>query len=119
MRLRKNEGFWDIIVRDVLSQHDRLSKTIDAIDRLAGAVERLSNVIEGLGPFEDSRYTTARNVSNDMVDERTMAILIGITQRTLGEHRRRGRLPGCWVKNRRRICWMPEQTLKAWERGIV
>ena len=119
MRLPKNEGFWDIIVRDVLSQHDRLSKTIDAIDRLTGAIEKLHGLIEGLGRVEDSRYTTARNVSNDMVDERTMASLIGITQRTLGEHRRRGRLPGCWVKNRRRICWMPEQTLKAWERGIV
>ena len=83
-------------MRDVLSQHDRLSKTIDAIDRLTGAIEKLHGLIEGLGRVEDSRYTTAKNVSNDMVDGRTMASLIGITQRTLGEHRRRGRLPGAW-----------------------
>ncbi len=106
-------------MHDVVSQLVGLPQAIDAIDRLTGAVERLGKAVEGLGPGQVLRYTTAKDVTSDTVDENTMASVLGIAKRTLGEHRRRGRLPGCWVKNRGRICWMSEQTVQAWKRGIA
>lgn len=99
------------------TQH--LTDLVAAVSRLANAIERADSRHASLGPDHDSRYTSVSDVTNDTVDERTMASLIGVTKRMLGEHRRRGRLPGCWVRNGRLICWMPEQTKRAWKRGIA
>ena len=97
----------------------RCDGLIPSIDALHAAILELTEILKGLGRDLEPRYSTARNMTNDTVDEKTMASLIGVTKRTLGEHRRRGRLPGCWVRNGRRIYWMPEQTLQAWKRGIA
>ena len=87
----------------------------DAVDRLAGAIEKQNRP---LGDGDRTRYTRASNDS-DLLDERTMAEILHISYRTLGNHRRQGRLPNCWIRNGGRIMWKVAETRKTWERGIA
>jgi hypothetical protein len=89
-----------------------------ALNRLATVVEDALQQYLTLGQTGTPRYTHGA-ADQGIVGEKKMAELLGISPRTLAEHRRRGRLPGCWVKNGRRVCWMPGKTLEAWKRGIA
>ncbi len=106
--------------RDRPPQPDRIA---DGLTRLAASVERLTTVLEyrqkGLGGAESTRYTSPPEQPKGLVDEKTMARILNISQRTLGRHRRDGRLPACWVRNGGRISWRGAKTLEAWERGIA
>ena len=89
------------------------------IENLASAVLRLAAAVEtmqkGLGVPAEPRYTPPP----ELVGEAEMATMLGIPRRTLTDHRKLGRLPGCWVKNGRRILWLAETTKNAWREGIV
>ena len=78
-----------------------------------GALERF----EELPVRGDSRYRL-QSTDDEVVDEATMAQLLDIPPRTLARYRREGRIPGCWLKNARRIRWRVAPTLDAWQRGI-
>lgn len=104
---------------DVGFQLDGLSEAIDSIDRLTCAVERLGIAVEALGPLARSRYTNTPESNGDLVDEGTMAEMLKIKRRSLGEHRRKGKLPSCWLKNGRRVFWNVSDTLEAWKQGIA
>jgi hypothetical protein len=84
-----------------------------AVLRLAAAVEQLCS---RLGVPSESRYTPP---VPELIGEQEMASMLGVPRRTLAEHRKSGRLPGCWVKNGRRIFWLPEATKNAWREGVV
>jgi len=85
-----------------------------AIDRLAAAIEEQNR---SLGSEATTRYT--RSPENaELVDEKTMAKILTIPRRTLAYHREQGRMPGCWVKNGRRILWHVLATREAWRKGI-
>ena len=90
------------------------------IDNLTSAVLRLAAAVETmqirLGVPAESRYTPP---PPELVGEAEMATMLGIPRRTLTDHRKLGRLPGCWVKNGRRILWLVETTKDAWREGIV
>lgn len=86
-----------------------------AINRLAAAVEEHNR---SLGSAATTRYTRPPN-GPDLVDERTMAGILSISYRTLGKHRRDGRLPGCWVRNGGRIFWIVDDTVAAWRGGVA
>ncbi len=92
------------------------------IEELTAALNRLAVVIErqagGLGVAENSRYTTPPE-SLGLVDEKTMAAVLNTSHRTLGKHRRDGRLPGCSLRNGGRILWRVEETVAAWRKGIA
>jgi hypothetical protein len=94
----------------------QLEQLTSAIVRLAEAVERQ---VVSLGSSPLSRYTKPPDDRYGMVDERAMAQHLQISPRTLGEHRRRGRLPGCWIRNGGRIWWRVAETCEAWGRGIA
>lgn len=100
--------------------HD--SRILDVFTRIADALDRLSEGIEQqnnrLGDDEGTRYTSPPEPSR-LVDEKTMAEILTIPRRTLAYHRDQGRLPGCWVKNGRRILWHVEATREAWKKGIA
>ena len=91
------------------------------MDRLTRAVNRLAAAIEEqnrrLGSEATTRYTRPPN-GPELVDERTMAGMLGISNRTLGKYRRQGRLPNCWVRNAGRIVWKVTVTRESWRRGI-
>ena len=93
----------------------RIEELIAAIDRLAGAIEQQN---QRLGDGDSSRYTRSSNDS-DLLDERTMAGFLNISYRTLGRHRRAGRLPGCSLRNGGRILWRKDETTAVWQRGIA
>ena len=105
-------------MQNIFSQINRSSEVIDAIDRLTGAVERLGDVIEGLGPVGNSRYTSLKD-ARDLADEPTMAEMLRIKRRTLAKYRRQGKLPACWIKNGRQVRWHVYDTLEAWKRGVA
>ncbi len=109
-------------------QLDRLIASVErhvaATERQAQAIEQLVRVISadlkksGLGGATETLYTRPPE-SSDLVDEKTMAAALNISPRTLGRHRRAGRLPGCWIRNGGRILWKVAETREAWERGIA
>ena len=94
----------------------------DGLIRLAASLDRLTTVLEsrqgGLGESMKPLYTRPPEPPG-LVDEKTMAAVLNISNRTLGQHRRDGRLPGCWVRNGGRISWRVAETREAWERGIA
>ncbi len=95
-----------------------LDNLIAAIDRLSGAIDKLSSACNELGDGEPKRYTSKVDAETVLVTELGMADQLGIRQRRLAEHRRSGKLPGCWVKNGRRVLYDVEQTLAAWRKGL-
>ncbi len=96
-----------------------IRELVKAVSRLAAAMESQRDIREkGLGGAESTRYTRPPNAA-DLVDEKTMAGILNISGRTLGRHRRAGRLPGCWIRNGGRILWRVAETQEAWERGIA
>jgi hypothetical protein len=105
---------------------DRDRHTADSsLDRLAMAIERLAAALEafgargqGLGESRPSGYPVQLSEIG-LVDEKAMALSLGLSKRTLADYRRRGRLGGCWIRNGRHIRWRVAQTLSAWERGIA
>ena len=94
-----------------------LADLTTAVHRLADLLER--SVPEGLGDEQEPLYNAAPSLSDEMVDEATMAEQLDIPERTLGKYRRQGKFPGCWLKNGRRIRWRIYQTTEAWKRGIA
>jgi hypothetical protein len=93
-----------------------------SLNRIADGIDRLITVIEtrrdtGLGGAAEPRYTRPPE-ETDMVDEKAMARILNIPRRTLAYHRDQQRLPGCWIKNGRRILWHVHATREAWMRGI-
>lgn len=104
-------------MHDVFSQPKKLSEVIDAIDRLVSATEKLGNAIAGLGGETDSRYTP-HGMTEEVVNEKQMSEILGITRRSLADYRRKGKLPNCWVKNGRKIRWHLNRTIDAWRKGI-
>ncbi len=95
-----------------LPQTDNLTA---AINRLAAAVE---NLPERLGVPPESRYTQPSE-NAELVVEKKMAQTLDIPARTLGNYRRQGKFPGCWIRNGRRILWYATETQEVWKRGIA
>lgn len=95
-----------------LGSPQQIEQLTAAILRLAAAVE---NVQQPLGVPSEPRYTPP---PPELVGEAEMATMLGIPRRTLTDHRKLGRLPGCWVKNGRRILWLADTTKDAWRRGV-
>ncbi len=99
--------------------------TASSIKELAGGISRLAVAIErsnkqaelALSP-EISDAGTCRT-GPQLASERDMAGLLNIKPRTLANYRRTGRLPGCWVRNGRRILWRVDATVAAWKKGIA
>jgi len=96
---------------------DQSDRLIDAINRLAAAVEQLDCSHDQLGEVLPGRYTRVQD-EFDLVSEGEMAARLGLNPRALAKHRRSGKLPGCWVKNGRRVLYHVEQTHAAWKRGL-
>ena len=97
---------------------------IPEIADLAAAVNRLADIwetscSEGLGGGDKPRYKPGPLAKVETMNEASMAKELGIPKRTLGKYRRQGRFPGCWLKNGRRVCGRPTETLEAWRRGIT
>ncbi len=93
------------------------------IAELATAINRLAKVIEKhglreLGGKSESLYKAAPEAEPEMTDEVTMAAQLSIPARTLGSYRRKGKFPGCWIRNGKRIRWRVDQTVASWKRGI-
>lgn len=95
-----------------LGHSQQIENLTSAVLRLAAAVE---SMCEGLGVQPEPRYTLS---VPEFVGEEEMARMLGIPRRTLADHRKQGRLPGCWVKNGRRIFWLPKATEDAWRQGV-
>lgn len=93
-----------------------LNRIADGIDRLITLLENPSKA--GLGGAAEPRYTRPPGDSG-LSDERSMAVILGISPRTLARYRRDGRLPACWVRNGGRIWWRVAETREAWARGIA
>jgi hypothetical protein len=66
---------------------------IAAVLKLTNAVEQLTQL---LGRPEEMRYTRSQQ-PDDHADERTMSTMLEISSRSLADHRRKGKLPGCSV----------------------
>jgi len=99
---------------------DKIDRFITAIDRLASAIESFTSAQKGLGGTANTRYTHKENEeSSDSATEQEMAEKLGIPQRTLGNYRRQGRIPNCWVRNGGRIVWKVAESQAAWDRGIA
>ena len=110
----ESDGQPDVRPKEILVQ----------VDRLVTEINRLSTAIEALHP---NKTELARSLKVDheqevnpseMADEETVAGILGISKRTLGEHRRKGKFPGCWIKNGRQISWKIKNTMDAWRAGI-
>ena len=93
------------------------------IERLTAAIERLASAIQnlapgGLGERGKPRYPVCA-ADDGLVSEAAMAVKLGIPPRTLARYRRQGRLPGCWIRNGKRIRWRTAEALDAWRKGIA
>ena len=96
---------------------DQFERLTDSVNRLAAAVEQLDCGHDQLGEVLPGRYTRVQD-EFDLASEQEMAARLGLNPRTLAKHRRSGKLPGCWVKNGRRVLYDVEQTLAAWRKGL-
>lgn len=90
---------------------------------LTAAICRLVDLLDAtgchrLGGDQKPLYNTAPPQEAEIVDEVEMAKLIGIPSKTLSNYRRKGKFPGCWHRNGKRILWRVEPTVAAWGRGI-
>lgn len=95
----------------------------DGLGTLVSALNRLADVLEGqfaggLGGEQKPLYKAAPRSDGNLVEEPAMANQLGIPVRTLSKYRRQGRLPGCWIRNGKRILWRARETVALWERGI-
>ena len=93
------------------------------IERLTAAIERLASAIQnlvpgGLGERGKPRYPVCA-ADDGLVSEAAMAEKLGIPPRTLARYRRQGRVPGCWIRNGKRIRWQVVETQEIWKRGIA
>ena len=96
---------------------------LEQIDSLTSAINRLADAMErhcesGLGGVDGSLYKAAPQNEAELVDEATMAEKLNIPVRTLGNHRRAGKFPNCWIRNGKHIRWHVSQALELWQRGI-
>lgn len=89
-----------------------------ALHRVASALESEKAARGELALCRTQRYTQDAEDRSGVVSEDTMAKLLGISRRTLADHRRNHRLDVCWVKNGRRYFWDVSATLVAWQKGI-
>ena len=112
------ETFESAVKRRVSCENENIERLAIAIEKLAAAIESRHGDTE-LGGGKEPRYTRIASATPDLASERAMAELLRISERTLAEHRRRGRLPNCWVRNGRRISYRVAVTLAAWDRGIA
>ena len=94
----------------------RVEQLVLALNRLAVSLDR---AVEGVAPAIDRRYKGVSEANRDLVSEKEMAALLDIKPRTLAGYRRKGKFPGCWVKNGKRVQWRVDDTLAAWSRGIA
>lgn len=111
-------------------QPEQLDRLIFAVERQAEAIEGHTEAIErlvhaisayrkpGLGGAVETLYTSPPG-GPDVVDEKKMAMVLGISHRTLAKYRRQGRFPNCWIRNSRRIMWKVSETQESWTRGIA
>lgn len=97
----------------------RSDDLIQSIDALHSAILQQTDILKGLGKLLESRYSTFVQATDEMFDEQSMAKQLGITQRVLAQHRKNGKMPGCWIRNGRQILWHTNETLEAWKRGIA
>ena len=97
----------------------RCDDLIHAVNALHAAILQLPEILKGLGQVAESRYSTGMQTAEDMLDEQSMAQRLGISRRVLAEHRKNGKLRGCWVKNGRQIRWHVHETMDVWKRGIA
>lgn len=88
----------------------------EAIERLVHALSE--NQKPGLGGPADTRYTSPPS-GPSLMDETAMAMVLGISNRTLAKYRRQGRFPNCWIRNAGRIMWKVSETQESWTRGIA
>ncbi len=95
----------------------QIERLINAIQRLASAVEKLGAGHDQLGEALPRRYTRVQD-EFDLVSENDMAAQLDLNPRTLAEYRRKGKLPGCWIRNGKRILYYIEETRAAWKRGL-
>jgi hypothetical protein len=101
------------------------SATGEQVERLITAIERLAGALEGAttgnGQALPDRSTAAQETGETvgLMNEAKMAKHLNIPKRSLGQYRRQGRLPGCWLKNGKRVYWRPAETVEAWRRGIA
>jgi hypothetical protein len=96
---------------------------VDGLADLTATLRCLADLLEaknshGLAVAREPRYKAARQGDAEMVDEMTMAAQLGIQPRTLGEYRRRGKFPGCWLRNGKKVLWRVQPTIEAWTKGI-
>jgi len=96
---------------------DQFERLTDSVNRLAAAVEKLGCGHDQLGEVLPGRYTRVQD-EFDLASEQEMAARLGLNPRTLAKHRRSGKLPGCWVKNGKRILYYIEETRVTWKRGL-
>lgn len=89
-----------------------------ALHRVASALESEKATRGEFALCRTQRYTQGADDQSGVVSEETMAKLLGISRRTLAEHRRNHRLDGCWVRNGRRYFWDVAATRAAWQKGI-
>lgn len=107
---------------------EQLNRLIAAVERQAVATEGQTEAIErlvqsisehmkkpGLGESTEPLYP---GPANRLVTERAMAEALSVSPRTLGNYRRQHRLPGCWIRNGRRVLWRYQETLELWMEGI-
>ena len=91
-----------------------IAQLTDTLDALRAAIEGAAVPVRG-----EPRYTCAVDTPREIVGEKEMAEKLNITRRSLAGYRRRGKLPGCWFKNGKRVQWRVGPTLEAWNRGIA
>lgn len=99
-------------------QEEPIYLLVETHQRIATALEGICLALtKGLGEGHHLGYPD-HDCLSELVDEKTMAEMLTIPRRTLAYHRDQGRLPGCWVKNGRRILWHVGATKEAWKMGI-
>jgi len=96
----------------------QIDQMILAINNLASAIERSALGSKNIAHEATSRYNGDTEATSGIVTEADMAQVLRMKPRTLGHHRRQGRFPGCWIRNGRRILWLVEATVAAWQKGI-
>lgn len=120
----------ETVLKDDQAAPDAVWGSTPWAERLIAAIERLASAVEIRGaafgpasnelePADACRYTRPLGALPPLADEPAMAKVLGIPARTLGVYRRMGKLPGCWVRNGRRVGWDVARTVEAWKRGVA
>lgn len=100
-----------------------LAELIVVIRDLVTAIEKATRVLEQidlakLGGGHKPLYKAAPLQEAGILDEAQMASMLSIPKKTLGNYRRQGKLPGCWLRNGKHTLWRVEPTLTAWKQGL-